>query len=67
VQYWLRAQSIDIDTADGHGENIGESLLYFTPIPESSHIAALATLLLGLMGLYARRNGARASRTQASG
>jgi hypothetical protein len=52
--YWFRAQSLDIDN-DGRVENIGESLLPFTPIPESSHVAALAGLLLGLMALFERR------------
>ncbi len=55
-QYWFRAQSIDIDTADFFVENIGESLLSFTPVPEpASHALALAGLLTSLMARRARR------------
>lgn len=53
-QYWFRAQSIDIDTADFHVENIGESLLSFTPVPEPSSLALVTAGLL-LCGLIIRR------------
>ncbi len=66
-QYWFRAQSIDIDTADFVAENIGESLLSFTPlaVPEpASHVLALAGLLTALVARHARRK--RADRTNVS-
>lgn len=49
--YWFRAQSIDIDTADFFVENIGESLLSFTPMavpePSSFVLAAFAAVVFG--------------------
>jgi hypothetical protein len=52
--YWFRAQSIDIDQNDFSVENIGESLYEFTPVPESSHAAALGALLISAMALCER-------------
>ncbi|MGD9724286.1 MAG: hypothetical protein AB7O59_24035 [Pirellulales bacterium] len=48
-QYWFRAQSIDIDTADFHVENIGESLLSFTPVPEPASHALAALGIVGVL------------------
>jgi hypothetical protein len=58
-QYWFRAQSIDIDVEGGisYVENIGESLLSFTPVPESSHVIALGGVLIGMAGFRTRRKG----------
>ena len=58
VMYLFRAQSLDVDGSVV--ENIGESLLEFTPIPESSHVAALGKLLIGALAIWERRkaNGA---------
>lgn len=47
LQYWFRAQSNDIDTLDGHVENIGESLLSFTAVPEASQIMMFGALVIG--------------------
>jgi hypothetical protein len=63
-QYWFRAQSNDVDTSDFRVENIGESLLSFTAVPEASQIMTLGAIAIGPIGLRLRRWVSRRARSQ---